>query len=283
MAGNWIKFDTSTSDKPEVWEIATKLGIDPDAVVGKLLRVWTWFDDHTEKGNAKGNAPSVTKALLDRRVCVTGFVTAMIEVGWLEETDGMLSLPNFDRHNGQTAKNRALTAKRVSLHKKSNASVTIGNEKSNAASVTSALPREEKRREDINTKGVPPSGDEKPKAKRQKKPLAVFDASSIPAALQTDGFPAAWERWLIYRRDLGKPVLASSVDAIFEKSASIGAASAAAKFQHAIAQGWQGWDFGDTSQAATTAKPPEQTAKPDEFALMAEAYRATRKQREVPQ
>jgi hypothetical protein len=39
MAGNWIKFDTSTSDKPEVWAIAESLGIDPDAVVGKLLRV----------------------------------------------------------------------------------------------------------------------------------------------------------------------------------------------------------------------------------------------------
>jgi hypothetical protein len=60
MAGFWIKFDTSTSDKPEVWAIAGQLGIDPDAVVGKLLRVWAWFDDQTETGNA----PTVTKSLL---------------------------------------------------------------------------------------------------------------------------------------------------------------------------------------------------------------------------
>lgn len=144
MAGSWIKFDTSTSDKPEVWDIATSLGIDPDAVVGKLLRVWTWFDDHSEEGNA----PIVTKALLDRKVGVTGFVTAMIQAGWMQETDGTLSLPNFDRHNGQTAKNRVLTAKRVAAHKKGNAD---GNAKGNAAIVTTALPKEEKNREEKNT------------------------------------------------------------------------------------------------------------------------------------
>jgi hypothetical protein len=52
MAGDWIKFDTSTPDKPEVFEMAAELGIDPDAVVGKLLRVWKWFDQQTTDGNA---------------------------------------------------------------------------------------------------------------------------------------------------------------------------------------------------------------------------------------
>lgn len=143
MAGNWIKFDTSTSDKPEVWAIAESLGIDPDAVVGKLLRVWAWFDDQTEKGNA----PIVTRSLLDRKVGVTGFVTAMVAAGWMVETDGVLSLPNFDRHNGQTAKNRILTAKRVATHKKGNAR---GNAKGNAAIVTRPLPKEEKSRSEKN-------------------------------------------------------------------------------------------------------------------------------------
>lgn len=141
MAGDWIKFEVATSDKPEVWEIASSLDIDPDAVVGKLLRVWSWFDQHTEKGNA----PSVTKKLLDRLVGVTGFCDALIESSWMTEENREITLPNFDRHNGQTAKRRALTAKRVSAAKaKSNA-------KGNARSVTRALPREEKRRED--TKG----------------------------------------------------------------------------------------------------------------------------------
>ncbi|WP_434681323.1 hypothetical protein J3P77_09515 [Pseudomonas sp. R1-18] len=134
MAGDWIKFELTTMDKPEVCQLADLAAIDPDAVVGKLMRVWGWFDQQTESGNA----PSVSKKLLDRSVGVTGFCDLMKSVGWMEEEDGFISLPHFDRHNGKTAKNRALTAKRVASHKT----------KGNAASVTSALPREEKRRED---------------------------------------------------------------------------------------------------------------------------------------
>lgn len=144
MAGDWLKFEVNTPEKPEVLAITIELGWDdPDLTVGKLLRVWRWFDQHTEEGNAA----NVTPALLDRIVGVTGFCQAMANVGWLVIEEGGISLPNFDRHNGKTAKNRSLTAKRVANHK-SNAKA---NAQGNGASVTNALPREEKRREDINT------------------------------------------------------------------------------------------------------------------------------------
>ncbi len=139
MAGDWIKFELTTLDKPEVCQIADLADIDPDAVVGKLMRVWGWFDQQTEKGNA----PSVSKKLLDRLVGVTGFCEHMKSVDWMLEAEGVISLPHFDRHNGKTAKNRLLTAKRVANHKANNG-------KSNASIVSGALPKEEKRREDQN-------------------------------------------------------------------------------------------------------------------------------------
>lgn len=132
MAGDWIKFELTTLDKPEVCQIADLADIDPDAVVGKLMRIWGWFDQQTEKGNA----PSVSKKLLDRLVGVTGFCEHMKSVAWMIEADGVISLPHFDRHNGKTAKNRLLTAKRVANHK-------AGNGKGNAASVSDALPKED--------------------------------------------------------------------------------------------------------------------------------------------
>ena len=133
MAGDWIKMESATPDKPEVWSLAEALNIDPDAVVGKLFRVWVWFDSHTEKGNA----PSVTKLLLDRLVGVNCFCDAVIAVGWMQEENGELVLTNFDRHNGETAKTRALTAKRAAKHR---------NEKVTQLPLETALPREEKRR-----------------------------------------------------------------------------------------------------------------------------------------
>ncbi len=154
MAGDWIKFEIATSDKPEVWAIAQRLSIDPDAVVGKLLRVWSWFDQHTENGNA----PTVTKMLLDRVVGVTGFCDAVISSGWMIESNGEISLPNFDRHNGKTAKNRATTAKRVASFKEKSKESNAG---ANAKVTPAPLPREEKRREDINNSASPHSAQEK--------------------------------------------------------------------------------------------------------------------------
>lgn len=148
---SWIKFDTATPDKPEVWKIAADLGIDPDAVVGKLLRVWTWFDTHT----SDGNAPSVTKVTLDRHVSNAGFCDSMVRAGWMTEVDGVISLTNFTRHNGETAKKRALTASRQANFRNDRVTPT-------------ALPREEKKREDIKPP-VSPKGT--PRAARSAGPL----------------------------------------------------------------------------------------------------------------
>lgn len=146
MAGDWLKFDKSTPDKPEVWQIADALDIDPDAVVGKLMRLWSWMDDHTQDGNA----PSVSRKLLDRIVGVTGFCDAVTDAGWLVDDGKNLSAVNFDRHNGKTAKNRALTAKRVAQHKQKS------NDAGNDSLTEDALPREEKRREENNKDTSPP-------------------------------------------------------------------------------------------------------------------------------
>jgi len=96
MAGDWMKFEKATLNKPEVFEMAGNLGIDPDAVVGKLLRVWDWFDDQS----VDGYAPVTLAAQLNRNTGCDGFTQAMQEVGWLTIEDGKLSLPNFHRHNG---------------------------------------------------------------------------------------------------------------------------------------------------------------------------------------
>jgi hypothetical protein len=137
VAGEWIKFECSLPEKPEVMAITTALGWDdPDLTVGKLMRLFRWFDQQTLDGNAIG----VTPALLDRLIGVTGFVQALVDVRWVIAINGGLSLNNFGKHNGETAKARAQTAKRVANHR--------SNAASNAPTVTPALAKEEKRREE---------------------------------------------------------------------------------------------------------------------------------------
>jgi hypothetical protein len=141
----WIKLETHTFDKVEVFSIAQELGIDPDSVVGKCCRVWAWFDANTTDGVTK----SVTTALLDRYCGVTGFSKAMVNVGWMVLEDENLYLPNYDRHNSQTAKDRALGAKRAAKHKKNK---DLGISKSNATTNDEPLAKSkiEKIREDKN-------------------------------------------------------------------------------------------------------------------------------------
>jgi len=135
MAGDWMKIELDLPDKPEVHYIAGALSLDPDAVVGKLMRVWAWFDKHTTDGNALG----VTYSLIDRITAVAGFGEAMAFAGWLNQRDKTLVMPGFDKHTSKSAKERALTAKRVSKNRNG-----VGN-----GHVTPApLPREEKRREE---------------------------------------------------------------------------------------------------------------------------------------
>lgn len=139
MAGDWLKMEAATPDKPEVLAIAARMGWDdPDLAVGKLFRVWRWFDQHT----TDGNAPGVTSALLDRIAGVSGFAEAMSFAGWLVITNDGLTLPNFSKHCGKTAKERAQTARRVALHKDSQGA----NAKVTHTPLPEALPREEKRR-----------------------------------------------------------------------------------------------------------------------------------------
>lgn len=103
MSGNWIALDHATPEKPEVFVMAERLKIDPDAVVGKLARLWIWADQQTYDGSSG----LLCKLLVDRKAGVDGFADAMHAAGWLEVSeDGSLTFPRFGDHNGDTAKKR---------------------------------------------------------------------------------------------------------------------------------------------------------------------------------
>ena len=194
MAGDWIKIEHATPDKPEVYAMAEMLGIDPDHVVGALLRIWIWADQQLRDCNARG----VTKTALDRNAHVTGFGDALIAVGWVEEVDGGLIFVNFDRHNGKTAKTRALNNRRVSEHrKKETQKKRHGNAAGVTEIVTKSVTREEKRREDL--KPSPPNAREAEPPPAQEStlchgqyiecPESFTPPDWVPARLQARGIP----------------------------------------------------------------------------------------------
>jgi len=145
MAGDWIKMRLDLATHPKVVRIMSATKSDKFRTLGGLHAVWGVFDHHTEDGVLHGYTPD----LMDIAIGWEGFSEAMITVGWLEfDGDETLVMPDFDNHNGKSAKRRAEDSQRKRIRRSSeecpqNVRKMSANEKDKNGT------REEKRREDI--------------------------------------------------------------------------------------------------------------------------------------
>jgi hypothetical protein len=126
--------------------------MDPYAVVGRLIRIWSYFDLHSRDGRIDG----VDVNFFDRMIHHPGFCAQMAAVGWMQADAGGVTLPNFDRHNGGGAKTRAQSANRQSKHRKKSER-DKSNAPRNGAALRGALP-EERRGEEIREDQNSPKG-----------------------------------------------------------------------------------------------------------------------------
>jgi hypothetical protein len=147
MAGDWIKMRGNLWDDPRVSSICDMTDQSEVAVIGSLYWLWATADQHTESGFM----PGLTLRQIDRKTGVSGIAQALVEIGWIKEEPQGILICNFEEHNGASAKKRCQTAKRVANHRSGNDEVTHPSLQEEQTSVSSALAREEKRREEINT------------------------------------------------------------------------------------------------------------------------------------
>ena len=151
MAGDWIKMRANIAEDPAVIGIAADLKIDEYSVVGRLQALWSWADGQSRDGHARG----VTAEWVNRKVQCDGFAQAMCKFGWLDVDDQGITIPNFDHHNGETAKKRALGTKRKQKQRSTDP-VSPSVQETSRSKRDKSETREEKRREDINTPPNPP-------------------------------------------------------------------------------------------------------------------------------
>lgn len=147
MAGDWIKMRTDLFTHPKVVRISSALKADTLRTVGGLMSVWCLFDAHSSDGTLDGYSTET----LDDYLRWPGFSAAMVAVGWLIEEPESLVLPEFDTHNGQSAKRRSMDAERKREVRKASAS---GADKKRT--------REEKRREENNKTPTSSAGAQDP-------------------------------------------------------------------------------------------------------------------------
>lgn len=113
MAGDWIKIRTDLHDDPDVIKMSDICRTKEAEIVGCLVIFFSWANRHTTDGT---DLP-LTSARIDRLVGLDGFAEGMRRIGWLSGRDGSLQIANYERHNGNGAKARALESEAKQLRR----------------------------------------------------------------------------------------------------------------------------------------------------------------------
>jgi hypothetical protein len=188
MAGLWLPMRLDLAYDPAVIGMAAALGIEEDAVVGKLHRLWSWANQQLQTGHT-----NVTASWVNRYVSCQNFAEKMAEQRWLAVNEnGTISFPKFDRWNSEGAKNRLNSAERQRKSRRKNVTDMSQNKRDKSVTI------EEKRREE-NKNPLTPTGDGQPAASQKRKnrsPAESRPEESDPV------FVAFWSR---YPRKEAKP------------------------------------------------------------------------------
>lgn len=105
MAGDWIKLERETLDKPEVLLIARRLKCSRGDALFCCLKLWAWADANLTDGRTM-----LEEEQLDEIMGRPGAAAALLDpaVRWLgRDHEGGIYIPRFDDHHGQSAKRRA--------------------------------------------------------------------------------------------------------------------------------------------------------------------------------
>lgn len=132
VAGDWIKMLTDLHTNPKIVRMERSLsGADQREVgaigaqkpalarakfaevCGACYMLWSLADKHAVRGKLKG----YTFEFIDQHVGVPGFAAAYADVGWMTQDIDGVTLVNFHKHNGKTAKKRASDAKRAAKYR----------------------------------------------------------------------------------------------------------------------------------------------------------------------
>ncbi len=122
---DWIAWQKGLTQKREVLVIASRLDVTRREAAAMCMEVFEWADSNTVDGYIEG----VTAAQLSESLSLHGLGESMVSVGWIIEDNTGLTFINFDRWNGETAKERLRSGKRVARHRRRQGKDGIGAKK----------------------------------------------------------------------------------------------------------------------------------------------------------
>lgn len=239
---SWIKVEHDLTTSPKFVTLASRLRHGRVTVLGACITLWMLADKHSVDDLLHG----MTLEAVDALVELPGFGQALVDIGWLKVHEGGLEVVGYQRHNGTTAKARALSSTRSQSYRSRHATVTLERD----GSVTKNKSKSKRENNKTVIPPLPPKGEpDEPTAELFTAPVeepevaASYDPSTadLPMPLDTPTFRQAWCQWWKYRRERRLPVYKPTT--ITERLNSFlawGEASAVESIRQSISNGWAG-------------------------------------------
>jgi hypothetical protein len=187
MAGEWIPIDCNLGTKPEVLELVDVTGVPVEAVVYRLIQLWSWA--------AMNTADGVLRATPRRLAALAGgdeqFWLAVEQVGWVTFLSGTVEIVGWERRFSQAAKARAMHARRQDSYRWRSRDGGPSQGCDAAASLQERTGQERIEEEDIPAAPVPTSDPAKPSRSRAKAAGVSWTAEAGWAGI-TDADRTEW-------------------------------------------------------------------------------------------
>lgn len=125
---SWIRIETSLPRSPKMHRLARLLQIDRMQAIGLALTWLAWLDEQTVDG-----CSGLTPEELDGMLGVPGASDALQRIGWCEvDAAGEVRAVDWEQYNGESAKKRALGARRFERYAARKKAEAKANAKTNA-------------------------------------------------------------------------------------------------------------------------------------------------------
>lgn len=215
----WVKVEYHTPEKPELHQAAAKLNRDIRVVFYHWFKLLVWADANVSED---GIAHGMTLSALSKVAGLDGLAECLCEVGWLTQRDQGVALSNWGRHNGSSAKSRALAQRRQA--KKRHASVT---QKSRAQRDASYL--------------ISSGSDSDSPIQEKTKRTTVFENLNWTQEQRGNcALKQAWQDFVEHRRAKRAALTPKAADLVVRKLVVLSPERAVSALEAAIANGWTG-------------------------------------------
>lgn len=110
---SWIPISTTLRDSPEVLRISKITGLNRYEVIGCIITIWCYGDNHADlEGRLKWHGVDEVARIIEGKRKI---VEAMVLVDWLTFEGEDAILPNWTKWNAKSSKARISHARRVSM------------------------------------------------------------------------------------------------------------------------------------------------------------------------